>query len=236
MELFYTEHIQGATAIFSEEETRHISKAFRKRPGDTIYFTNGQGIRYEGKILELDKKRLTATIENTLDQPKTWTGQLSIAVSPTKNFSRIEWLVEKLVEIGIDHIIPLETDFSERKTWKMNRLNRIILSAVKQSQKCVFPILHDPVRFRDFISRPPDDTQFYIGHCYEGEKSALKDIKLDGQNVGFCIGPEGDFSQEEIGLAIKAGYKPISLGNSRLRTETAAFKMATAFQIINDIE
>lgn len=236
MELFYTEHIHAQKAHFSEEEARHITKAFRKRPGDLIYFTDGQGIMYHGTIDKMDKKEISVSIEGTQHQPKTWTGSLTMAFAPTKNFNRIEWLVEKLVEIGVDRIIPLETERSERKTWKMNRLNRIIKSAIKQSQKCVLPDLLQPQSFKNFCLNQDRHTSYFFGHCEPGEKAHLKDINVADKNVGFCIGPEGDFSQDEINLALSKGFQPISLGNSRLRTETAAFKMATAFQIQNDIE
>ena len=159
-----------------------------------------------------------------------------MAVAPTKNFNRIEWMVERMVEMGIDQIPPITTSNSERRTWKQDRLQRLILAAAKQSLKCQLPQLDAMMTWAEFMdSRKPGRT-YYIGHCEPGEKKALPDIDLNKADVCFCIGPEGDFSREEIEQAREAGFKELSLGQQRLRTETAAMKMGVAFHIYNDWE
>lgn len=236
MELFYTTTIQNDIALFDENEGRHIAKAYRKRLGDALHFTDGQGMLYEGKITAQDRKSLTCQITDKQEVAKTWSGHLTMAMAPTKNFNRTEWLVEKMVELGIDRIIPLETEHTERKKWKMDRLERIMIGAMKQSIKTHLPILDPPTEFKDLLNQW--DTQqhpTYIGHCRDGEKMALKDIPLMDKSVLFLVGPEGDFSTREISLALESGCRAISLGKTRLRTETAAFKMATAFQILNTL-
>ena len=235
MELFFTSDIQGSKAIFGPDESRHIAKAMRKRIGDPICFTNGQGILFQGILESESRKGMIVEITSSEAQTKNWRGTLIMALAPTKNFNRIEWAIERMIEMGIDEIVPLETERSERKAWKMNRLQRIAISALKQSQQFQLPVLHDPISFKSWVENARADVEYYIGHCEEGKKVPLKDIQVAERNVCFCIGPEGDFSHTEIGMAVEQGMTAISLGQNRLRTETAALKVATHFSVQNDM-
>ena len=236
MELFYAEKIDNDTATFNADERQHMVKSYRKREGDTISFTIGDGILYSGQILHLNKRSVVATILTSEVQTKVWRGRLHLAVAPTKNFNRIEWMIEKMVELGIDEITPLITNRAERRIWKSERLDRIILAACKQSLKCQLPQVNAPIEFDEFVKSGSQEALHYFGHCEPGKKVSLKDITFTEQNVCFCIGPEGDFSPEEITLALDRGFTAISLGQQRLRTETAALKMGVAFHIYNDWE
>ena len=153
--------------------------------------------------------------------PKGWDGDIHIAVAPTKNMDRIEWLAEKATEIGWDKVAFLNCRFSERKVIKTDRVERIVVSAMKQSLKYSKPVVEEMADFRKFVSQERPGEKF-IAHCYDGEKNLLKDIHTPGSEATILIGPEGDFSPEEVQLAIQHGYRPITLGKSRLRTETAA--------------
>lgn len=207
----------------------------RKRIGDPICFTNGQGIHFEGILASESRKGMIVEITKSEKRSKNWTGNLAMALAPTKNFGRIEWAIERMIEMGIDEIIPLDTDHSERKAWKMDRIRRISIAALKQSQQYQLPTLHEPIRFQDWVDKIRPDTEYYLGHCEEGKKLALKDILVEDKSVCFCIGPEGDFSTKEIRLALEKDMTAISLGLNRLRTETAALKVATHFSVQNDL-
>jgi 16S rRNA (uracil1498-N3)-methyltransferase len=235
MELFYTNEIRNEQAFFSEEESRHMMKAYRKRPGDEVRFTDGQGLIYTGVLFQEGKRTVGAHITETTHQERSWSGKLTMAVAPTKNFNRIEWLIEKLVELGVDRIVPIMTERSERKKWKHDRVQRIVVAAMKQSLKAHLPEIIDPVDFKDFVRSWDSELTVYIGHCEEGQKLPLPNIVSKDGDVCFCVGPEGDFSPDEIKEAITSGAEAIDLGRERLRTETAAFKMAVAFHLQNDL-
>jgi 16S rRNA (uracil1498-N3)-methyltransferase len=236
MELFYAEKIDNDVATFNADERQHIVRSYRKREGDPISFTIGDGILHSGRITKLEKHLITASVLSSEPQAKVWNGRLHLAVAPTKNFNRIEWMIEKMVELGIDEITPIITERSERKTWKQDRLLRIILAASKQSLKCKLPQVNQPLSFDSFIQNFKDQGTHYFGHCDTGEKTSINDINFTDKNVCFSIGPEGDFSPKEITLAQQNGFQAISLGQQRLRTETAALKMGVAFHIYNDWE
>lgn len=236
MELFYAEKITDQTAHFSPDECRHIVKTYRKREGESLHFTLGDGYLYDGIIQSFDKKGLTAFVSTKNEWQKPWKGRLHMAIAPTKNFNRIEWMVERMVELGLDELTPLFSQRSERVKWKSDRLERLVLAACKQSLKCTLPIIHEPRTFETFCAEVKDDNEYYLGHCESGEKMSLSHIELYDRNVCFCVGPEGDFTPNEISLALKTGFQGLSLGQQRLRTETAAMKMATAFHIYNDWE
>jgi 16S rRNA (uracil1498-N3)-methyltransferase len=165
--------------------------------------------------------------------PKGWNGKIHIAVAPTKNMDRIEWFAEKATEIGLDTITFLNCRFSERKVVKNERVERIVVSAMKQSLKYSKPEVEEMVDFKKFISveRPGEK---YIAHCYDGERRLLKELHVAGEDATILIGPEGDFSPEEVKMAMEAGYKPVSLGNSRLRTETAALVACHVLMLKNE--
>ena len=165
--------------------------------------------------------------------PKGWNGNIHIAVAPTKNMDRIEWFAEKATEIGLDELTFLNCRFSERKVIKTERVERIVVSAMKQSLKYSKPIVGEMADFKKFVSQERAGEK-YIAHCYDGEKNLLKDVHVAGCDATVLIGPEGDFSPEEVKMAMEAGYKPVSLGNSRLRTETAALAACHILMLKNE--
>lgn len=215
-----------------QEESAHCIRVLRKKEGDTIYIADGKGHFFDAKIIEAHQKHCVVNIINTIDEPKPWSNNLHIAFAPTKNMDRVEWFAEKATEIGIDRFSPLLCRYSERKEIKLPRIEKILISAMKQSQKSFVPQLDEMTAFADFI-RQPFDGQKFIAHCYPQEKKLLKDAYNHGGNVLVLIGPEGDFSEKEVQLALDNGFEPISLGNSRLRTETAALVACNTIQVIN---
>lgn len=215
-----------------QEESAHCIRVLRKKEGDTIYIADGKGHFFDAEIIEAHQKHCVVNIINTIDEPKPWSNNLHIAFAPTKNMDRVEWFAEKATEIGIDRFSPLLCRYSERKEIKLPRIEKILISAMKQSQKSFVPELDEMTAFADFI-RQPFDGQKFIAHCYPQEKKLLKEAYTHGGNVLILIGPEGDFSEKEVQLALDNGFEPISLGNSRLRTETAALVACNTIQVIN---
>ena len=220
MWLFYCPDVQTDMEL-PQEEAGHCIRVLRMKEGDRIHLTDGKGCFYDAVISAVSGKRCMVHVENSEKQAPLWSGHLHIAVAPTKLMDRNEWFVEKAVEIGVDEISFLKTDHSERDVIKMERIEKIAVSAMKQSQKATLPILNGMTSLRSFIERGFDGDKF-IAHCEPGSKVLLQDAVVPGHNSLVLIGPEGDFSPEEIDMALKAGFKPISLGPSRLRTETAA--------------
>lgn len=220
MHIFYTPDIQVHPEL-PEEETAHAVRVLRLQPGDEVMLTDGVGNFYRARISLIARKRCLVDILETLPQAPLWSGYLHIAMAPTKNMDRTEWFAEKATEIGMDELTFLNCRFSERKVLKTERIAKILVSAIKQSLKARLPRLNDMTDFKTFIAQPFDGQKF-IAHCHEGEKVPLKDIARKGEKALVLIGPEGDFSEEEVCLAEKAGFIPVSLGPSRLRTETAA--------------
>lgn len=232
MQLFYTQNIDGNLAIFEEEEARHI-KVLRKVVGDVLHFVDGKGGMYKGEIIEVHKKQCTLSIlEHTpsYNQRKT---KLHIAIAPTKNIARLEWFLEKATEIGIDEITPILCDRSERKKIRTDRLGKITLSAMKQSIKSYLPKLNELTHFNDFIKMENEQLK-YIAYCNDDALIHLNKEYSLSENVTIMIGPEGDFSQKEISLALENGYKGVSLGESRLRTETAGIVACHIVNLINE--
>ena len=220
MWLFYTPDIKDDMQL-PEEEAGHCIRVLRMKEGDSIRLTDGKGCFYDAVISAVSGKRCMVHIERKEQQEQLWNGYLHIAVAPTKLMDRNEWFVEKAVEIGVDEITFLKTDHSERDVVKMERIEKIAVSAMKQSQKATLPVLNGMTPLRSFIEQGFDGDK-YIAHCEPGSKVLLQDALTPGHNSLVLIGPEGDFSPAEIEMALKAGFKPISLGPSRLRTETAA--------------
>ena len=222
MQLFYNFDIDENTETFhfEKEESRHIIKVLRKKDSDILFVTNGLGFIFKTEIiLASDNKCTVKIIEiEKSEAPKI---HLHLAVAPTKMNDRYEWFLEKATEIGIQEITPIICDHSERKIVKTERFDKIILSAMKQSNQPFLPKLNDPVSFKDFISKDLSGQKF-VAHCEETHKKTLKNLLQKEQSVTILIGPEGDFSQKEIKLALENNYLPVSLGNTRLRTETAA--------------
>ena len=220
MWLFYTPDIQDDMQL-PEEEAGHCIRVLRMKEGDRIRLTDGKGSFYDAVISAVSGKHCMVHIESQEVQSPLWDGHLHIAVAPTKLMDRNEWFVEKAVEIGVDEITFLKTDHSERDVVKMERIEKIAVSAMKQSQKATLPVLNGMTTLRNLIERGFDGDKF-IAHCEPGSKVLLQDAVIPGHDSLVLIGPEGDFSPAEIEMALKAGFRPISLGPSRLRTETAA--------------
>ncbi|MBO7114798.1 MAG: 16S rRNA (uracil(1498)-N(3))-methyltransferase [Bacteroidaceae bacterium] len=220
MWLFYCPDIQTDMEL-PEEEAGHCIRVLRMKEGDRLRLTDGKGSFYDAVISAVSGKRCMVHIEGIEEQEPLWNGHLHIAVAPTKLMDRNEWFVEKAVEIGVDEITFLKTDHSERDVIKMERIEKIAVSAMKQSQKATLPILNGMTSFKCFVGRAFEGDRF-IANCEPGSKVNLKDVVVPGHDALVLIGPEGDFSPAEIDMALKAGFKPVSLGPSRLRTETAA--------------
>lgn len=221
MQLFYNSQITTETSqiIFDKIESRHIVRVLRKKEKDILYITNGQGFLFNAEIIIASDKKCTALIISKEEKPKPWSYYLHIAIAPTKNNDRLEWFLEKATEIGIDEITPIICQNSERKTIKSDRLEKIIQSAMKQSLKFTLPKLNPPIKFNDFIKQPI--SKGFIAHCEDSEKKKLKEVIKQNDNITLLIGPEGDFSSNEIKKAIDNNLTSITLGESRLRTETA---------------
>ncbi|KAF2508822.1 16S rRNA (uracil(1498)-N(3))-methyltransferase [Flavobacterium foetidum] len=222
MQLFFNPNIHESTESFSfdKEESRHIIKVLRKKDGDILQVTNGSGLLFETQITLASDNKCTVevlSIKNA-EKPKF---RLHLAVAPTKMNDRFEWFLEKATEIGIQEITPIFCDRSERKVINKDRFEKIILSAMKQCNETFLPKLNDAVSFKEFIKQKNQGLQL-IAHCEETDKKALKEVLKPNQDVIILIGPEGDFSEKEIALALENNYKPVTLGNTRLRTETAA--------------
>lgn len=231
MHLFYTPEI-ATTLELPDEEAAHCVRVLRLTMGDAITLTDGCGKFYEAVITAATNKRCTVQITKEIAWQKPWTGHLHLAMAPTKNMDRTEWFAEKATEIGFDELTFLQCRFSERKVIKTERIEKILVSAMKQSLKAVKPILNEMTDINRFLQTDFKGQKF-IAHCYPGEKPLLQQVVKPGSDVLVLIGPEGDFSEEEVKLAIEHGFQPISLGQSRLRTETAALAAVHIMNIFN---
>lgn len=229
--IFYAPSILQDNTL-PQDESAHCVRVLRKKEGDEILVTNGKGLFFEAEIVSAHQKHCVVNILETIEEPKPWSNYLHIAFAPTKNLDRIEWFAEKVTEIGLDRLTPLRCRYSERKEVKLPRIEKILVSAMKQSQKAILPELDEMISFSAFIKQPFDGQKF-IAHCYPQEKQLLKHIYKPQGNVLILIGPEGDFSEQEVAEALKNGFEPISLGESRLRAETAALVACNTIQILN---
>ena len=232
MALFYVPDIAERWEL-SEEEAAHALRVLRLSIGAELDITDGKGNLYRAVISSIAGKHCYVEAKEVLPMPKGWNGDIHIAVAPTKNMDRIEWLAEKATEIGLDAITFVNCRFSERKVIKTDRVERIVVSAMKQSLKYSKPVVGDMIDFKKFISQERSGEK-YIAHCYDDDKTLLKDVHQPGCDATVLIGPEGDFSPEEVKMAMEAGYKPVSLGNSRLRTETAALAACHILMLKNE--
>ncbi len=233
MLLFYAPDI-AMNPVLPETESGHCVRVLRKQEGDGIDITDGKGFFYKATISEAHPKHCKVEITETIARPPYWPNRIELAVAPTKNIDRMEWLAEKATEIGIDKITFLKTRYSERKEIKAERIEKIMVSAMKQSEKATLPGLQGMTDFNAFIKQEFNGRRF-IAHCYEGVKPLLSRAYQPGEDVLILIGPEGDFSTEEVEKALAQGYEPISLGESRLRTETAALTACQTIHIINQL-
>lgn len=234
MQLFYNSNIKSNTQnfSFSKEESLHLSKVLRKNPGDVIQITNGSGWLFEAEITSNQSKSSTANIIFAkYHEPKTY--QIHIAVAPTKMNDRFEWFLEKATEIGVNSITPIICDNSERRIIKTERFEKILIAAMKQSLQYHLPVLKPVCQLSDFLANV-QTHQHFIAHCEPSQKQSLKLVYNTGNDATVLIGPEGDFSVKEIEMALKNHYIPISLGSTRLRTETAAVVACHTLVLIND--
>ena len=217
-----------------DEEAVHALRVLRLEAGDELFLMDGQGTFYRALVTLTTAKKCMYEICEVLSQTKTWGGHIHLAIAPTKMMERMEWMVEKATEIGFDEISFLQTQFSERKIMKTARLERIIVSAVKQSRKPWMPRVNQMTSFLEFIYQPCEGLK-YIAHCYDeiAKEDLFSDLVQISKNepVTVLIGPEGDFSLEEVRTAMAMGYKSITLGNSRLRTETAGLMAVAMAQL-----
>jgi 16S rRNA (uracil1498-N3)-methyltransferase len=231
MQLFYDKHISTATSTHLMEpvESNHILRVLRKQIGEELHITNGSGFLFRTKIIEIQgKKCLVEVLEyQTEELPAS---QLHIAIAPTKSSDRFEFFLEKATEIGISEITPLITQNSERKKLNIKRCQKIIESAMKQSQRLFLPKLNELTRIDQFLENTDASYSHYIAHCEEDQKKEFNTVRLQ-HNVCVLIGPEGDFSPQEIESALEKKFLPISLGTKRLRTETAGIHVCSIFAI-----
>lgn len=233
MALFFAPQIAEAPFL-NEEESLHCVKVLRLSQGGTIQVIDGIGTLYDARIVVPSPKRVEVEILAAHPNFGSHPYELHMAVAPTKNIDRFEWFVEKAVEIGVDSITPLLCRYSERKVIKLERLEKIAISAAKQSLKGKVPVIHSLTSIDQFLSEAPEGQRF-IAHCHEdGERLLLSKQIQPGSVCSVLIGPEGDFSEEEVAKAMKTGFIPVSLGNSRLRTETAAVVATHTVAVLNE--
>lgn len=234
MQLFYNPNIDEQTEnfFFDKEESKHIIKVLRKKDGDILFVTNGSGSIFECEITLASDNKCTVKI-NSLEKKPTPKFHLHLAVAPTKMNDRYEWFLEKATEIGIQEITPIICDRSERKVINKERFDKIILSALKQCNEAYLPKLNEAVTFKEFVNQQKEGTKL-IAHCEETDKKTLKSVLKANENITLLIGPEGDFSVKEITLALENNYIPVSLGNTRLRTETAAVVACHSVVFVNE--
>lgn len=233
MELFYSKDIDGSTCRLDQDESGHCIKVLRHRAGDEISVIDGSGTLYRCRIISDSHKAVEAAI---LSSQENWGGhpyRLHLAVCPTKNNDRYEWFAEKACEIGFDELSPVIGEHSERKVLKTARIEKVLVSAAKQSLKASVPKVNEPVSVREFITGAPEEAMKLIAYCFDDERVPRRSIKEvleenDDREIIVMIGPEGDFSKDEAELALEHGFIPVHLGASRLRTETAALTAASA--------
>ena len=233
MQLFYVPNISGDEVILNETESKHAVRVLRLTEGTTVQLVDGIGGFYDAEIMDANPKKCQLKIKKTLREFGKKNFRIHMAIAPTKNIDRFEWFLEKATEIGIDEITPLLCDYSERKSVKPERLEKILVSAMKQSVKAYLPKLNKMISFGNLIKNCTTENRF-IAHCYEGEKHHLKNVVEKNRDVVILIGPEGDFSAEEVTLARNNGFTEVSLGTARLRTETAAVVACHIVNLIND--
>lgn len=232
MQLHFAHKIENNFAFLDEEEMQHVVKTLRKRVGDRLHLMDGKGSFYEAELMDIAKREVKFRILSTMQEALPWDFQLHLAVAPTKNADRLEWMLEKCVEIGINSFTPLLCRHSERKQLRIDRLEKIALAAAKQSHKSVLPAIAELTDLKSFLQSAKAEQRF-IAHCQSDDLEPLQKAfsYSAGTSAIVLVGPEGDFSPEEVELALSLGYKAISLGKSRLRTETAGLVACHTLQL-----
>lgn len=233
MNIFFTPDISGDFYVLSEEESKHCIRVLRHREGDLLTLVDGRGTLYKATISDANPKCCAVQVVESFPGFEQRTYHLHVAIAPTKNLDRFEWFLEKATEIGIDEITPLLCEHSERKQLKTERLEKILIAAMKQSLKAALPRLNNLTTFDSFIETVNGSNTF-IAHCMQGEKIHLAKAAKDHENVVIMIGPEGDFSPAEVAAAKARLCREISLGQSRLRTETAAITAVSMINVLNE--
>ncbi len=230
---FYAPDIDS-TPFLPESDSQHCCRVLRMQAGDHIEIVDGRGSLYRCRIVAAHSKRTEVEIIERLPLPPVWSYDITVGIAPTKHLDRMEWLVEKLVEIGVNRIVPIKCMRSERKEIKVERLEKIAVSAMKQSLKATLPTIDDMTPLPKFLASIEGDCQRFVAYCDDWvERKLLAREYVAGSSVAVLIGPEGDFSPEEIKAALDSGFVPVSLGDNRLRTETAALVACDTFHIIN---
>lgn len=233
MQIFYCADVKEGRAVFSREESGHCLRVLRMRRGDILTFTDGKGTLYEGVISGDDPKGMTVNVISGKSDPYRRNYRLHVAISPLKNDDRLEWFIEKAVETGIDLITPVICSRSEKKRIRRERLEGIMLSAMKQSARCILPLLEEPVDLSSFLLRH-EQGKGIIATCDPSfERVAINRAFGRGEDVTILIGPEGDFTTDEVKASITAGFVPVHMGTARLRTETAGIAACWSVSLAN---
>ncbi len=232
---FYAPDIE-TTGRLPESDSAHCCRVLRMHEGDEIEVVDGKGHRFRCVIVEAHPKRTAVEIVGREELPNHWGVSITLAVAPTKHADRMEWMLEKAVEIGIDRVVLLRCARSERKLMKTERLEKVMVSAMKQSLKGVLPVLEEVTDFKSFVKSAPAECQKFFGYCDAAfpRREFVKEYTA-GSDVIIMIGPEGDFSPEEVSEAVACGFIPVTFGDSRLRTETAALFGVTAVHVLNQL-
>lgn len=218
---------------FPEKESAHAVRVLRHRAGDIVEAVDGKGHLYRCRLLNDNPKGVTVAIEERIELPKVWSPRITLAVAPTKMMDRMEWLLEKAVEIGIDRFTPLLCSRSERKDIKLERLEKIAVSAMKQSLKAVLPQIDPLTPFKKLVETDTNESRFIAWCDDDSPRSLLAKTYQPGSDVSILIGPEGDFTPDEVAMATAHNYVPVTLGDNRLRTETAAIVGIDTVHILN---
>lgn len=236
MQLFYHPELlpQSDTCTFDAIESQHIVRVLRKREGDILWITNGKGYLFQSEITLAHDKRCKVKVLTAIEQKSHRNYYLQLVIAPTKNMDRLEWFAEKATEIGVDEIVPIICEHSQRKVLKIDRLEKVIIAAMKQSAQYTLPVLREPIGFAEWVNQPFEGQRF-IAHCEETERQSFQKEIEPRQKVQVFIGPEGDFSTKEIALALQKGIKPVTFGTNRLRTETAGVVAVHTVALLNEI-
>jgi 16S rRNA (uracil1498-N3)-methyltransferase len=234
MHIFYTPDISGKTYTLNENESKHCIRVLRLKKGDEINLVDGNGGYYVAQIINDNPRSCELEVKKVVKDFEKRSYYFHLAIAPTKNPDRLEWLVEKAVEIGIDEFTPVICEHSERKKLNIDRLERIAIAAMKQSVKAYKPLINDAASFESLIARADSQVKL-IAHCEEQSGKTINTFYQKGQSVICLIGPEGDFSKYEIQAAAKAGFEGITLGKSRFRTETAGLVVCHTIYFLNQI-
>lgn len=236
---FFAPYIETDHSL-PEAESGHCCRVLRMKEGDVIHAVDGKGFAYECVITDANPKGTKVDIVSRSEEKRHWRPHITLAVAPTKNIDRMEWLLEKAVEIGIDRIVFLKCTRSERKDVKTERIHKILVSAMKQSMKAMMPGFEGMISFKQFttdLKASKDNSIKIMGYCSdEFPRKELVNVYQSGSDVTILIGPEGDFSPEEVTMALDVGFIPATFGNTRLRTETAALYALSAVHVINDLD